>query len=366
MTGEGIMRQAKSVQILVEVFTSRALRSRVFQSPVERCVSTSHELMISLTRIGEVELEEVNPHLRGGRVENYLGKTAPVHPTEIRTHLPVLSSLAPHDKRTHAPRCNILAVGTTSPDAESYVTDRAPIETQSRRDNAGQNSIADTKKHSGEECGRSKVPLFVSASHVELEEVNPHLRGGRVENHLEKTTPSSPTEIRTSIAPSSAVELNTTSVLANYTTEAGQKKVNPHLRGVRLENHLGKTTPSSPDRDSNLDLSILSSRSQHDKRVSQLRHRVGNPIITVQCSYSSPMASLVLTDSFEKLPDQIMYPYAEPNDLQKHVFKLYSLKRLLTSLGGSIASGLEAHGFEINSCSRGNFSFSDGTRGFLP
>nr|CAD7259436.1 unnamed protein product [Timema shepardi] len=30
------------------------------------------------------------------------------------------------------------------------------------------------------------------------------------------------------------------------------------------------------------------------------------------------MASLVLTDSFEKLSDQIMYPYAEPYDLQKH------------------------------------------------
>nr|CAD7395973.1 unnamed protein product [Timema poppensis] len=41
----------------------------------------------------------------------------------------------------------------------------------------------------------------------------------------------------------------------------------------------------------------------------------------------SPMASLVLTDSrqltadsFETLADQIMYPYAEPYDLQKHVF----------------------------------------------
>nr|CAD7454695.1 unnamed protein product [Timema tahoe] len=38
--------------------------------------------------------------------------------------------------------------------------------------------------------------------------------------------------------------------------------------------------------------------------------------------YSSPMASLVLTDSsqadgFEKQSDQIMYPYAEPYDLQK-------------------------------------------------
>nr|CAD7424395.1 unnamed protein product [Timema monikensis] len=51
------------------------------------------------------------------------------------------------------------------------------------------------------------------------------------------------------------------------------EEVNPHLRGGRVENHLGKTTPSSPDRDSNLDLPVLSSRAQHDKRVSQLCHR---------------------------------------------------------------------------------------------
>nr|CAD7423151.1 unnamed protein product [Timema monikensis] len=45
---------------------------------------------------------------------------------------------------------------------------------------------------------------------VELEEVNLHLRGGRVENHLgKKPPPVHPTEIRTSIFPSSAVELNT-------------------------------------------------------------------------------------------------------------------------------------------------------------
>nr|CAD7258487.1 unnamed protein product [Timema shepardi] len=35
--------------------------------------------------------------------------------------------------------------------------------------------------------------------------------------------------------------------------------------------------------------------------------------------YSSPVASLVLTDSFEKLPDQIMYPYAKPYDMKKHL-----------------------------------------------
>nr|CAD7200294.1 unnamed protein product [Timema douglasi] len=58
---------------------------------------------------------------------------------------------------------------------------------------------------------------------VELEEVNPQLRGGRVENHLGKTTPVHPTEIRTSIFPSSAVEqLNTINALANYATEADE------------------------------------------------------------------------------------------------------------------------------------------------
>nr|CAD7445996.1 unnamed protein product [Timema bartmani] len=40
----------------------------------------------------------------------------------------------------------------------------------------------------------------------------------------------------------------------------------PHLRGGRVENHLGKTTPSSPDRDSNLDLPVLGSRAQYDWR----------------------------------------------------------------------------------------------------
>nr|CAD7393867.1 unnamed protein product [Timema cristinae] len=44
------------------------------------------------------------------------------------------------------------------------------------------------------------------------------------------------------------------------------EEVNPHLRGGRVGNHFGKTTPSSPNRDSNLDLPVLSSRAQHNKR----------------------------------------------------------------------------------------------------
>nr|CAD7452349.1 unnamed protein product [Timema tahoe] len=37
------------------------------------------------------------------------------------------------------------------------------------------------------------------------------------------------------------------------------EEVNPHLRGGRVENHLGKATPSSPDQDSNLDLPDIGS-----------------------------------------------------------------------------------------------------------
>nr|CAD7407001.1 unnamed protein product [Timema poppensis] len=55
------------------------------------------------------------------------------------------------------------------------------------------------------------------------------------------------------------------------------------------------------------------------------KSKVAVPDIYPESSIS-PMASLVLTDSsqltydgFEKLPEQIMFPYAEPYDLQKHM-----------------------------------------------
>ncbi|CAG2061224.1 unnamed protein product, partial [Timema podura] len=42
------------------------------------------------------------------------------------------------------------------------------------------------------------------------------------------------------------------------------EEVYSHLRGGRVENHLGKTTPSSPAIDLNLDLPILGSQAQHE------------------------------------------------------------------------------------------------------
>nr|CAD7397877.1 unnamed protein product [Timema poppensis] len=109
--------------------------------------------------------------------------------------------------------------------------------------------------------------------------------------------------------------------------KAELEEVNPHLRGGRVENHLGKTTPSSPDRDSNLDLPVLSSRAQHEERIGATSSLIQVAPHLSSRGYSSPMTSLVLIDSsqlradgFKKLPDQIMYPYAEPYDQQKHVF----------------------------------------------
>nr|CAD7257183.1 unnamed protein product [Timema shepardi] len=52
--------------------------------------------------------------------------------------------------------------------------------------------------------------------------------------------PVHPSEIRTSISPSSAVELNTTSALANYATESG--KTAPYLEGEGQEGNRGVVT----------------------------------------------------------------------------------------------------------------------------
>nr|CAD7265754.1 unnamed protein product [Timema shepardi] len=69
---------------------------------------------------------------------------------------------------------------------------------------------------------------------VELEEVNPNLRGGRVEKHLEKKKTVHPTEIRTSISQSSAVELSTTSALGNYVTKAVLRMVPSQRRNMSI------------------------------------------------------------------------------------------------------------------------------------
>ncbi|CAG2055255.1 unnamed protein product, partial [Timema podura] len=48
--------------------------------------------------LGRLNIDEVNQHLRGGRVKNYLGKTTPSSPErDLNLNLPVLGSLAQHE-----------------------------------------------------------------------------------------------------------------------------------------------------------------------------------------------------------------------------------------------------------------------------
>nr|CAD7392193.1 unnamed protein product [Timema cristinae] len=64
----------------------------------------------------------------------------------------------------------------------------------------------------------------------------------------------------------SNLDLPVLSSRAQHDKRVELEEVNPYLRGGRVENNLGKTTPSAPDRDSNFDLPVLSSRAQHDNR----------------------------------------------------------------------------------------------------
>nr|CAD7201273.1 unnamed protein product [Timema douglasi] len=160
---------------------------------------------------------------------------------------------------------------------------------------------------------------------VELEEVNPHLRGGRVEYNLRKSTPSSPdqdsnldlpflssraqhdksvSQLRHRGGTASYYPFRLYALSTNYANGLGFGKVeleevNPHLRGGRVENHLGKTTLSSPDRDSNLDLPALSSRAKHDSRVSQLRHR--GSAVTLSAVFGDPRCSrrIIVADTIK-------------------------------------------------------------------
>nr|CAD7430733.1 unnamed protein product [Timema monikensis] len=200
--------------------------------------------------IGKVELEEVNPHLRGGRVENHLGKTTPSSPDrDSNLDLPVLSSRAQHDKRVsqlrhrggnmtksftikvgHAnhfinKRCNLssryININNCQRDGDKSPQGIRKVEFRRRAPAVAWQESGKPFMKNYTQCIRpesnSDLPIIGSQSIVK--EVNPHLRGGRVENHLGKPPPVHPAEILILISPSSAVELNMTSALANHATK---------------------------------------------------------------------------------------------------------------------------------------------------
>nr|CAD7394950.1 unnamed protein product [Timema cristinae] len=89
--------------------------------------------------------------------------------------------------------------------------------------------------------------------------------GAKLDSEKRKLTELRVVDLRSELEKRDLDKNGVKAVLIERLEKVGLEEVNPHLRGGRVENRLGKTTPSSPDRDSNLDLPVLSSRAQSDK-----------------------------------------------------------------------------------------------------
>nr|CAD7572130.1 unnamed protein product [Timema californicum] len=342
--------------------------------------------------IRKVELEEANPYLRGGRVENHLGNTTPVHPTDIRTSISPSLAVKLNTTSGLANCATEVGVGDTDTDTDVVLAIISREDTRERRE-------------------RSRTPweLFESAGIVRAAELitrvsgTPllvfHGRGFLIEHRVESTPPFSPWNwaLERGGPGTSAPELESnrrlgkrlqstsgikTILFASSVDKADSVEVYPYLSGGRVENHFAKSTLSTPDRDSILDLPAIGSAAycknsalDHvDTEAGKIKFKsdysspmapslvltnssqltalksyqtklcipTPNHMICknmclaavtsdsqyLGCSrfysqqnglrtYSSPIASLVLTDSFEMLLDQIIYPYAEPYDLKK-------------------------------------------------
>nr|CAD7259969.1 unnamed protein product [Timema shepardi] len=219
--------------------------------------SRVHEIAETLkdrrqTGIGKVKLEEVNPYLRGGRVENHLGKNNP------QFTRPIFEPRSPRPQQS--------SFNTTSALA-NYATEAEPT----------LSSCEKRPQLHDELQGRLNTHRIYSAT-LHLYGVIPQASYANI-LRVEGVMWSAQQNLQPS--PMASFVLTDSSQLTYDSQYLGIGKVeleevNPHLRGGRVENHLGNPPPSSPDRDSNLDLPVLSSRAQHDKRVSHLRHRGGD------------------------------------------------------------------------------------------
>nr|CAD7196140.1 unnamed protein product [Timema douglasi] len=119
---------------------------------------------------------------------------------------------------------------------------------------------------------RFKVDVFSSPQSSKEAKSQLEAKLSEEEEEEEEEPPDKLSRVETASGPMASVYSRLIASKGNIQTRPNNvelEEVNPHLRGGRVENHLGKTTPSSPDRDSNLDLPVLSSRDQHDKRMFQ-------------------------------------------------------------------------------------------------
>nr|CAD7257702.1 unnamed protein product [Timema shepardi] len=236
------IRTSISPSSAVELNTTSALANyateAVHPTEIRTSISPSSTVELNTTSalanyateagIGKVKLEEANPHLRGGRVENHFRKN---HPQFTQ---PRFEPRSPPSSAVELNTISALAHYATEAVCH-YFSGHPPVyEKHSKifvwncKLHSASDVVFDFCAHAniGGECGGRRDfqvdrALLLSQCRlwrdgigkVELEEVNPHLRGGRVENHLGKPPQVHPTEIRTSISPSSAAELNTTSQL---------------------------------------------------------------------------------------------------------------------------------------------------------
>ncbi|CAG2055920.1 unnamed protein product [Timema podura] len=165
---------------------------------------------------------------------------------------------------------------TTSDDSKSSQSETSDDETWTRRNKAPRMRMYADDEQVRVNKRKAAAAKVQELGRLNLEEVNPHLLGGRVENHLGKTTPVHPTEIRTSISPSSVVELNTTSALANYATEAGEsvklsEKIEKYVHKVNSR-HGSSRSRRSPSQERERD---LKPRSREDLRSRLVRDGKG-------------------------------------------------------------------------------------------
>nr|CAD7424458.1 unnamed protein product [Timema monikensis] len=167
-------------------------------------------------------------HVTLGRTSHHTSHQAGLHTMSHQAGLHTMSHQAGlhtirHTSHTmsHQAGLHTMASPCTTPDRTSHFT---PCHT--RKDFTPYVTPGRTSHHKSHQArlytiSHSRQDFTMSHSRQDF---TPYVTSGRTSHHesqQEKPPPVDPTEIRTSISPSSAVELNTTSVLANYATEEG-------------------------------------------------------------------------------------------------------------------------------------------------
>nr|CAD7394796.1 unnamed protein product [Timema cristinae] len=166
--------------------------------------------------------------------------------------------------------------------------------------------------------------------------------GGAIREHSSSVESSSSEVsdaevVMTTIDTASYYPIGLYALSTNYANGLGIGKVeleevNPHLRGGGVENHLGKTTPSSLDRDSNLDLPVLSSQAQHKREKKVIG---GRQVIEKSSSFQAEESSKVVESSQS-------VQQSSSRLVQSSVSSVSSSQKTVSSSSTSLSSDLQS------------------------